>query len=205
MRRALWLAAAAAITLIPASSLCQQQEQQASAPTAQPQPKQEDSLAAAARRAREQKKEAAKPAKVFDNDTIPSHGGISTVGATALQEPGNTPGAAEAGTGAHPPAGGAKAAGNDEKAWRKRFADLRRKLEADQQELDIMQRELGVLDVQNYSDPMKGLQEGLTRSDINAKTAKIEEKKKQIAADQQAIADAEEELRKSGGDLGWTR
>jgi len=204
MRRTFWLAAAAAIILLPASSLCQQQEQQSSAPAAKQQPNQEDSLAAAARRAREQKKDAAKPAKVFDNDTIPTHGGISTVGEAAPLEPGKTPGTTEAKTGATPPGGG-KAAGNDEKAWSKKFADLRRKLEADQQELEIMQRELGVLDVQNYSDPMKGLQEGLTRSDINAKTAKIEEKKKQIAADQQAIADAEEELRKSGGNLGGTR
>ncbi len=202
MRRALWLAAAAAIILSPASSLCQQQEQQA--PAAQQQPKPEDSLAAAARRAREQKKDAAKPARVFDNDTIPTHGGISTVGEAAPLEPGNTPGAKEARTGVAP-SGGSKSAGNDEKTWSKKFAELRHKLEIDQQDLEIMQRELGVLDVQNYSDPMKGLQEGLTRSDINAKTAKIEEKKKQIAADQQAIADAEEDLRKSGGDLGWAR
>ena len=68
-----------------------------------------------------------------------------------------------------------------------------------------MQRELGVLDLQNYSDPMKGMQQGLTRSDINEKTAKIEAKKKQIAADQQAISDAEDQLRKSGGDSGWAR
>jgi len=204
MRRALWLAAAAAIILIPETGLCRQQEQQVPAPAAQPQPKQEDSLAAAARRAREQKKEAAKPPKVFDNDTIPTHGGISTVGEAAALEPGKTPGTTEAKTRTTPPGGG-KAAGNDEKAWSKKFADLRRKLEADQQELEIMRRELGVLDVQNYSDPMKGLQEGLTRSDINAKTVKIEEKKKQISADQQAIADAEEDLRKSGGDLGLAR
>jgi hypothetical protein len=52
---------------------------------------------------------------------------------------------------------------------------------------------------------MKGMQQSLTRSEINDKTAKIEAKKKQIAADQQAIADAEDELRKSGGDPGWAR
>jgi hypothetical protein len=204
MCRALWLAAAAAIVLLPASGLCQQQDQQSSAPAAQAPAKQEDSLAAAARRSREQKKEAQKPARVFDNDTIPTHGGISMVGKSSAPDAGNAPGAADAGT-AVAPAGGAKSAGNDEKAWRKRFADLRRKLEADQQELEIMQRELGVLDLQNYSDPMKGMQQGLTRSDINEKTAKIEAKKKQITADQQAFSDAEDELRKSGGDPGWAR
>jgi hypothetical protein len=199
MRRALWLAAAAAIVLLPASGLCQQQDQQTSAPAAQPPAKQEDSLAAAARRSRDLKKDAAKPAKTFDNDNIPTHGGISTVGNDSAPNPVNPSGADAA------PAGGTKSAGTDEKAWRKKFADLRQKLASDQQALDVMQRELGVLDIQNYSDPMKAMQQGLTRSDINDKTAAIETKKKQIAADQQAISDAEDELRKSGGDSGWAR
>jgi hypothetical protein len=203
MRRALWLAAAAALTLFPASGLCQQDPQTSAPPVQQP-AKQEDSLAAAARRSKEQKKEASKPARVFDNDNIPTHGGISSVGSTSMPEAGNPPAATEAVT-STTPASGSKAAAGDEKSWRKRFADLRRKLEADQQELEILQRELGVLDVQNYSDPMKGMQQSLTRSDINEKTAKIEAKKKQIAADHQAISDAEDELRKSGGDSGWAR
>jgi hypothetical protein len=203
MRTGLWLTAATALMLFPASGLCQQ-DQQASAPAPPPPAKQEDSLAAAARRSREQKKEASKPAKIFDNDNIPTHGGISTVGNAPTSEAGNPPSTTEAATGTAP-ASAAKSAGGDEKSWRKRFSDLRRKLEADQQELDILQRELGVLDVQNYSDPVKGMQQGLTRSDINEKTAKIEAKKKQIAADQQAISDAEDELRKSGGDSGWAR
>jgi chromosome segregation ATPase len=61
------------------------------------------------------------------------------------------------------------------------------------------------LQLQNYSDPMKTLQQEVTRSDINEKTAKIEAKKQQIEADKQAISDAEDELRKSGGDVGWSR
>jgi len=204
MRRALWLAAAAAITLIPASGLCQQQEQQTSAPALQQPAKQDDSLAAAARRSREQKKDAAKPARVFDNDNIPTKGGVSTVGNTPPAAAAGAPGAADATSGATP-ADGTKLSGGDEKSWRKRFADLRRKVEADQQELEILQRELGVLDLQNYNDPVKGMQQELTRSDINDKRAKIEAKKKQIAVDQQAISDAENELRKSGGDPGWAR
>ena len=102
------------------------------------------------------------------------------------------------------PAQGA-AGKNDEKAWRDKFATLRRKLEKDKADLDVMQRELGVLDVQYYPDPVKAMQQSVTRSDINDMTAKIEAKKKDIAADEQAIADAEEALRKSGGDAGWAR
>jgi hypothetical protein len=201
MRRNFWLAVAAAIAVFPASGLCQHQEQQNSAPAAQPPAKQEDSLAAAARRAKEQKKDASKPAKVFDNDNLPRNGGISTVG----NDPTLGPAAAGDAAGSAAPAAGAKSASNDEKSWRKKFADLRQKLAMDQQDFDVMQRELGVLDVQNYSDPMKGMQQSLTRSDINAKTAAIDAKKKQIAADQQALSDTEDELRKSGGDSGWAR
>ena len=68
-----------------------------------------------------------------------------------------------------------------------------------------MQRELGELNLQYYSDPMKAMQQELTRSDINAKTDKIDAKKKEIEADEQAISDAEDDLRKAGGDSGWAR
>jgi hypothetical protein len=59
--------------------------------------------------------------------------------------------------------------------------------------------------VQYYNDPVKAMQQQLSRDDINKKTADIDAKKKQIEADQQAIDDAQDELRKSGGDPGWGR
>lgn len=201
MRRFHWLAAMAAMFVFPATGLCRQQGQQStSSPPSQAQKQpaapQEDSLAAAARRAREQKKDVPKTGKVFDNDNMPSEGGISTVGA-------ETPAAAKEGASA--PAESATSSGNDENAWRERFAKLHHKLEADQADLEVMQRELGVLNVQYYNDPVKGLQQGFTRSDINKKTANIEAKKKQVEADKQAISDAEDDLRKAGGDSGWAR
>jgi hypothetical protein len=163
-----------------------------------------DSLAAAARKAREAKKDQAQAgARVFDNDNIPKQGGVSAVGA---EDASATPASdASASGGAPAPAAGATPGPNDEKAWRERFAKLRHKLDQDQDALDIMQRELGVLDVQYYNDPNKALQQNLTRSDINAKTAKIDTGKQQVEADKQAIADAEDDLRKAGGDIGWAR
>ena len=68
-----------------------------------------------------------------------------------------------------------------------------------------MQRELGVLNLQYYNDPVKAMQQDLTRSDINEKTAKIAAKEKEIEADRQAISDAEDDLRQAGGDPGWAR
>jgi chromosome segregation ATPase len=210
MRRAMWLAAVAAIAAFPANGHCQQQDQakspqQASASqstaqaSSQASPTQQDSLADAARRAREQKKETPKQVKVFTNDNIPKQGGISAVG----EEPGaasETPDGTSADA-----AKSDKAATSDEKKWRERFDKLHHKLEQDQTDLDVMQRELGLLDLQYYNDPVKGMQQGLTRSDINEKTAKIAAKQKEIDADKQAISDAEDDLRQAGGDPGWAR
>jgi len=200
MRRIVWLAAAATVA-VPGSTWCQQTDQQ-SAPAPQDQGQaqaapasQQDSLAEAARKAREQKKDTTKTAKTFDNDNMPTQGGISTVGEGTTAAAGGNEGSQES---------AAKPA-SDEKSWRAKFADLRHKLEQDQANLDVMQRELGVLNTQFYTDPTKAMQQELTRSDINNKIADIDKMKAQIQADQQAISDAEDDLRKAGGDPGWAR
>jgi hypothetical protein len=158
---------------------------------------QQDPLAEAARKAREQRKEAPKAAKVFTNDNIPTTGGISAVGSAPEAPPSGKEAARQGKAGAN------AAPANDEKSWRARFASLRHKLDQDQAELSIMQRELGVLNVQFYGDPNKQMQQQLSRADIDKKTADIEAKKKQVADDQQAISDAEDDLRRAGGDPGW--
>ena len=196
MRRILGLAAVAGIVVFPAGAWCQQAnrqsgQEQTQASSTQPAP-QKDSLAAAARKAREQKKESPKAARVFTNDNIPTAGGISSVGSSSPASAGNS-------TATGP------ASSDNEKGWRDRFARLNQKLDQDKQELEVMQRELGVLNVQYYNDPVKAMQQQYSRSDINEKTAKIDAKKKEIEADQQAISDAEDELRRAGGDPGWAR
>ncbi len=199
MRRLLY-SAAAALFVLPAGAWCRQDGSAQSQPPSQTQTSssQQPSLGDAARRAREQKKETPQAGKVFTNDNLPAGGAVS-VAAAQPAAPESTEQAGKAGA----PQAGGKA--GDEAAWRKRFADLRAKLARDQADLDVMQRELGVLNVQNYGDPVKTMQQELTRDDINKKTADIEAKKKAVAADQQAIADAEDELRRSGGNSGWAR
>ena len=198
MRKIVWLTAVA-VLFIPANARSQQndpaaqQKQGPSSDTAQAPAAQQDSVAEAARKARDQKKETSKTAKVFTNDNLPTAGGISTVGSSGTSD------------NAAAPSGESAAKPADEKAWRTRFAELHHKLEQDQAALDVDQRELGQLNIQFYGDPVKGLQQGLTRSDINEKTAEIDKMKAQVEADKQAIDDAEEELRKSGGDPGWAR
>lgn len=205
MRRLLPWVAAVAILAIPAIAPAQQTDSNAASQgqsqasgqsdASQSSAPQQESLADAARKARESKKEQPKPAHVYDNDNLPG-GTISTVGKSEQPKEGDN---SAQGT------EDKNADQNGEKAWRDKFAQLRDKLARDKEDLDVMQRELGVLNLQNYNDPVKAMQQQMTRDDINKKTADIDAKRKQIDADQQAIDDAEEDLRKSGGDPGWAR
>lgn len=196
--RTVVLAAIAALALIPAASARQAAgatNGASAAPAADP-------LAAAARRAKEEKKHDAKPAKVFTNDNMPAVGGVSTVGAG----PADASASGDKASGASTTAATTTAApAQGETYWRGKFDKLNKKLEQDQSELDVMQRELGQLSLQNYSDPNKAMQQGYSHSDIDKKTAEISAKQKEIEADKQAISDAQDDLRKSGGDPGWAR
>ena len=196
--RAMVLAAVAALAFIPGAPARQSSNAGNSAPAASAPT---DPLAAAARRAKEQKKQETKPARVFTNDNLPAAGGGSTVG-TAPAESDASSGKSAA-TSASSASTAAPAQG--ETYWRGKFSKLNRKLEQDQSELAVMQRELGQLSLQNYSDPNKAMQQGYSRTDIDKKTSEIDAKQKEIDADKQAISDAEDDLRKSGGDPGWAR
>ena len=165
-----------------------------------------DPVADAARKAREEKKAAPKPKKVFTDDDV-------------TPKPTEQPAPAAAATGSESseiasttkPAGTKAAAGqkeedpNSEQAWRKRFAEQRRKISDAETELDVLQREASKADLQYYTDPQKAMQEQFTRDEINKKNAAIDAKRKDIADLKQQLSDMEDQLRASGGDIGWSR
>ena len=206
MRRTLWLCAA--VLVFAASGVIRAQAQpqdqtssQASQTTAPAAAPQQDPLVEAARKARAEKKDAPKATKVFTNDDLPTQGAVSTVG----EAPADTSADTSSDTSTAAPA-----AGNDEKAWKDKFASLRHKLEQDQADLDVLQREAGVGMVQFYGgNPQKAAQDQESQQPMGAaydkKVSDIDAKKKDVEADQQAISDAEDELRKAGGDPGWAR
>jgi hypothetical protein len=208
MRKTSWIALAA-LLVAPAAARAQQNTQQsASAQSAQSSQAtnakpaaQEDALAAAARKAREQRKSAPKAAKVFTNDNLPTAGGISSVGEAPAQENSQE---TKSGTTTQAPAA------NNQAQWRARFAALHERLAQDQAELGVMQRELGQQQLQYYNgDPQKAVRDqsgGHPLGDeYDKKRSAIDAKQQQIKADQQAISDAEDALRRAGGDPGWAR
>jgi DNA mismatch repair ATPase MutS len=82
---------------------------------------------------------------------------------------------------------------------------LRENLEYQQKRLDVMQRELNLMQTQFYSNPNDALREQTFRSQINQRTQEIDQQKAAVAKAQQAISDLEEELRKNGLPSGWAR
>jgi hypothetical protein len=102
-----------------------------------------------------------------------------------------------------------EAAGPDlaklEKEYRAKFAALRDALAYEQKKLDVMQRELNLMQTQYYSDPNVAMREQTFRGQINQRTQEIEQQKGSIEKAQKAVADLEEELRKKGLPAGWAR
>ena len=166
----------------------------------------EDPLAEAARKARDHKKEAPKPKKIYTNEDV-SSAPPAAPATTPKNE--DTAKGAQPGGNAETPTETAKVDKaedkNNEAVWRKRFKETRDKLAQAEKELDILQREVNKGLTQYYNDPQKALSEQYTRKDINDHDVKIQAKKDEIAQLKQQLSDMEDELRRSGGDIGWSR
>jgi hypothetical protein len=168
-----------------------------------------DPVADAARQAREAKKNAPKPRRVYTDDDVsrpkPAPPTTPAPGTPGALPPGTTPAAT---TTPANPTGATPSVDNDAKAeaaWRQRFKNQRDKIARAEKELDILQREEEKSQIQYYPDPQKAMNEQYTRKDINEKRDKIEAKRQEIAQLKQGLSDLEDDLRKAGGDPGWSR
>jgi len=170
-----------------------------------------DPVADAARKAREEKKTAAKPKKVFTEDDIAPRPATNDVPApaTGTTASGTTQTAIQPKNGAKPAAKGqtqpTEPKESDEVIWRKRFKEARDRLDTAEKQLNILQRDLNKTDLQYYNDPQKAMKEQYTREGIKERTEKIDKQKAEIAKLKQQLSDMEDDLRKSGGDIGWSR
>jgi ribosomal protein L19E len=133
------------------------------------------------------------PAKVYTNDNLPTRdSGLSIIGSSAPAP--SEPGAAGESL---PPHG--------ETYYRNKMNELRQRLETDQRELAVLQQELGNNQIQYYPNPNETLQQEYSRSDIAKLQQQIAEKQRQVAADEKAISDLADQLRREGGEPGWLR
>ncbi len=185
----------------------------------------EPSLGDLARQLKEKRAEAAqKPSKVFTNDNLPTRpagrGGLSVAAQMSSEvqgeeaEPTEAESAeseaaeaeAQSGEEAGPPAVDSESAGaHDEEYYRSRMTALRSQLDIHQRQLDVLEQKLSQNQMQFYGDPNKTLQQEYSRKDIVDLTEEIENKKQEIAADEQSIRDLQDQLRREGAPAGWLR
>ena len=92
----------------------------------------------------------------------------------------------------------------DQEYWGKRMKELRDQLERDQTYVDALQSRINALntDFVNRDDPA---QRSRIATDRDKAVAELDHLKKQIVDDKRAIADYEEEARRSGAPPGWLR
>jgi TATA-binding protein-associated factor Taf7 len=182
------------------------------------------SLGDLARQLKEQRAEAArKPSKVFTNDNLPARpAGRGVSVAAAMSAEGEqaeaesaAPQAGEAESAEAKPQGSEaaaaeqgepKAGGAHDEAWyRDRAAAIRSQLDIHQRELNVLEQKLSQNQMQFYNDPNKTLQQEFSRKDVDNLAQDIEKKKQEIAADEQAMTDLQDQLRREGAPSGWLR
>ena len=95
-----------------------------------------------------------------------------------------------------------------EEYFRDHMSALQNRLEIHQRELSVLEQKLGQNQMVYYPNPNQGLlqESGPTAmSDVNNLQDQIVKKKAEIAADQEAIENLQEQLRREGGEPGWLR
>jgi superfamily II RNA helicase len=161
------------------------------------------SLGEYARKLRAQRaEEHQKPVKVFTNDNIPHTGPLSNVTVP-------TPQPAKSAQTQQKPGAETQAAGtHGEKYYRDKMKELKDQKALHEAELAVLQQKIGQGQMQYYSDPNKTLQQESTPafySDVNKLRKEIDDKKAQIAKDQQAIDDLVQQCNREGCLPGWLR
>jgi hypothetical protein len=168
-----------------------------------------------ARQLKAQRAKSEGKSKVFTNDDLATLSASPLKPSTTNNEtkPGEKPAKETSGKEAEKESAKAAPAKTDEethgeKYYRDRMSKLQGRLEIDQRELNVLQQKLGQNQMMYYPDPNKGLlqESGPTAmSDVYKLQDEIAKKKAEIAADQSAIEDLREQLRREGADAGWLR
>ncbi len=152
----------------------------------------------------ERSKEAKKPAKVFTNDSLNAQSSSAAPKNEVTAKSGKEEKPA-ASSQAQPASKPTEDVPHDEKYFREAMKELRGNLNLHQRELEVLKQKLAQNEMQYYPDPNKTLTQEFNRADITKLQQDIDKKSEQVAADEKAIDDLRDQLRRDGGDPGWLR
>ena len=161
------------------------------------------SLGEAARRLRAKKGKQPKATRVYNNDNLPSSGGLSTTGLEAQAKA--MPGEKAKKGGKEEPEVSKESRAELEKGYGEKFAKLREALALEEKKLGVLKREFNLANVQFYSDPNVALREQTARGELAGRQQELESQKGAVASARKAITDLQEELRRKGLPAGWAR
>lgn len=149
-------------------------------------------------------KEKQKPVAVYTNNNLPSRSSLG-MGSVKMEEGEQKE---EKRVGGEQASAGEASEKHGEKYFRSRAEKLRSRMEFHQRQLAVLKQELGLARVQYYPNPQKTLEQESTpafQADVDKLRAKIAQAEKEVADDQKAMDDLQQELRRAGGNPGWIR
>ncbi len=167
------------------------------------------SLGDVARKSRKEKKKKKTPSgsRVFTNEeisTLPPLTGTSTTSSTGGIQGVPVPAATAA---AQPQVAGVsnKPDTSSEEYWRNRFGQARYRLERSVRELAVLKDRMQMSQVQYSSNPNQTLQQEYSRGNVNSLNEQMQKKEADVEKYRQEIRQLEQELRRAGGPIGWSR
>ena len=94
---------------------------------------------------------------------------------------------------------------SSEEYWRNRFGQARYRLERSERELVVLKGRMQVSQVQYSSNPNQTLQQEYSRGNVNSLNEQMQKKEADVEKYRQEIRQLEQELRRAGGPIGWSR
>ena len=165
----------------------------------------QESLGDAARRARMQKPAPAPGARVYDNETIPSRGGISSASVSGMSTPANTTetwSAAEGKAASPKPADATTSEEDNKKAadeWKSKIDDQKNEISRLERELTVLQREAQIKAAVFYADAGTQLRDSKKYADdVRQNQADTQSKQQALTDAKQKLSDLEDQSRKAG-------
>lgn len=141
---------------------------------------------------------AANVAPLYTNDNLPrGDAGLSILGPSTLSTS-----ASEASA----PLGGGSQASIQQIAYlRGELASAQKQLQLHQRELAVLQQQIGQSKMQWYPNPSQTLMQEYSRQNVAGLADKIGQKKQQLAQDQQAVQDIDDQLQHAQAQYGWVQ